>query len=161
MDFALAWNATTFSADWTIDTTAMDLAADDGLQSAVIISLFTDRRAAVDDVLPDGSNDRRGWWGDAPVDGTAAAADDDLIGSRLWLLSRAKAIPATARLAEAYCLEALNWMVTDGIAADIQVTAQWIAADKLGLRVEIARYVPGAANDNRRFDFLWNAALAA
>jgi len=54
----------------------------DPLARAVIISLFTWRRANPDDVLPAG-DDRQGWFGD-----TFAEVRGDRIGSRLWLLSR-------------------------------------------------------------------------
>jgi phage gp46-like protein len=37
-----------------------DLSTDDGLETAVLLSLITDRRAEADDVLPDGGTDRRG-----------------------------------------------------------------------------------------------------
>jgi len=42
-----------------------DLERDDGLETSVIISLFTDRRAAVDQIPPEfPRDDLRGWWGD-------------------------------------------------------------------------------------------------
>ncbi|MEG2173151.1 MAG: phage GP46 family protein, partial [Desulfovibrionaceae bacterium] len=37
---------------------------DDGLTRAVVISLFSDARALTDDILPDGSVSRRGFWAD-------------------------------------------------------------------------------------------------
>ena len=49
-------------ADLALD--GLGLASDGGLGTAVLLSLFTDRQAALDDVLPAGATDRRGWWGD-------------------------------------------------------------------------------------------------
>ena len=161
MDIALVWNPATFQADWEIDPSAGDLLADDGLKSAVIISLFTDRLAAPDDVLPDGGTDRRGWWGDLPADGSALTEGSDLIGSKLWLLARAKATPETALLAQSYCLEALDWMLTDGVAATVTVDAQWIAATILGLVIQISRYTAAGTLQSRQFEMQWDAALAA
>ena len=43
---------------------AGDLVAEGSLRTAVILSLFLDRRAEDDDILPNGSDDRRGWWAD-------------------------------------------------------------------------------------------------
>ena len=89
MDIALHFDPIAFACDYAV--AAGDLAADNGLKTAVLISLFTDRLAAADDEIPDGTEDRRGWWGDMPADGSApSGAPPDPIGSRLWLLARAK-----------------------------------------------------------------------
>src|SRR5260363_352074 len=69
------------------------------LQIAVMISLFTGRQARPDDVIPDGSTDARGWWGKPNI------------GSRLWLLERAKATEATRQQARDYMTEALQWLI--------------------------------------------------
>lgn len=106
------------------------LAQDDGLATAVLLSLFLDRRAGPDDPLPDGT-DRRGWLGDA------LAADGDRIGSRLWLLMREKQVEETRRRAEEYAEEALAWLVEDGLAEAVEVTASWGRTGWLDLRVEI------------------------
>jgi len=90
-----------------------ELTVDNGLRTAVIISLFTDRRAADDDVIPDGSNDRRGWWA------------NPLLGSRLWLLSREKQTDEVLQRARGYVDEALRWLIDDGIASRIETSAQW------------------------------------
>ena len=73
----------------------LGMTPEEPLVRAVLISLFTWRRANADDDLP--GNDRMGWWGDShpPV-------DNDRIGSRLWLLSRAKIVPETLARAKAY-----------------------------------------------------------
>ena len=69
--------------------------------------------------MPDpNSIDRRGWWADS-----TSEADNDQIGSRLWLLERAKNITETLRKAEEYAIEALQWMITEGIASKIEATA--------------------------------------
>jgi phage gp46-like protein len=63
------------------------------LDTAVILSLFTDRRALDSDDIPKNS-DRRGFWGDAyPL------VENDQWGSRLWTLHRAKATNETLRVA--------------------------------------------------------------
>jgi phage gp46-like protein len=106
------------------------LAQDDGLATAVLLSLFLDRRAGPDDPLPDGT-DRRGWLGDA------LAEDADRIGSRLWLLSREKQVEETRRRAEEYAEEALAWLVEDGLAESVAVSAAWAGIGWLDLRVTI------------------------
>jgi len=124
------------------------LASDDSMRTAVIISLFTDRRAEDDDPLPTGT-DRRGWWADAwPV------LEDDRIGSRLWLLAREKQLPEVLRRAREYAEEALAWLLEDGIAARVTVTAEVVRTGVLGLGIEIERPAGGAVS--YRFDYLWN-----
>ncbi|MFB0874559.1 MULTISPECIES: phage GP46 family protein [unclassified Sphingobium] len=114
-DIALAFADDALVAD--IALIGGDLATDDGLRTAVIISLFTDAQAAADDTLPQEGGDRRGWWGDVGNE------PNDRTGSRLWLLERAKATDAVAIRAREYAREALAWMIADGIAASIAVTA--------------------------------------
>ena len=79
---ALAWNDELQSADLRVEN---GLVEDDTLATSIIISLFTDARARPSDILPNGDTDRRGWVGDA-----LSETEGDRIGSRLWLLRRAK-----------------------------------------------------------------------
>ncbi|CDL81468.1 phage GP46 family protein [Xenorhabdus cabanillasii] len=74
-DIALQWQLN--GADIVIDNA--DIALDNSLSTAVIISLFTDCLVLDSDELPTGtSTDRRSWWGDT--------FNSRPIGSRLWLL---------------------------------------------------------------------------
>lgn len=119
---------------------AAGLETDSGLESAVIVSLLTDRRARPDDRLPDDSDkgnglippDRRGWAGDA-----FAATIDDRIGSRLWLLNREKQTEETRRRAIEYAREALDWLIRDGYAAEIAIEAEWARTGRLEMFVAI------------------------
>lgn len=131
-----------------------DLATDDGLETAVIVSLFTDRRAAPDDELPDGTDDRRGWWGDA-----YASQAGDQIGSRLWLLCREKVLPAVVERARGYAQEALAWLVADGVARSVSVTAEVVSPGVLGLAIEIER--PDASRISYRYSYAWEALANA
>lgn len=97
------------------------------LQTAVLISLFTDRMAAPDDVIPDGSNDPRGWWGDS--------GNTVQIGSRLWLLQRAKQTQETLQRANDYIVESLQWLIDDGVVAKFDVLVEWTQTSELGAQV--------------------------
>lgn len=154
-DIALAWNPLLARAD--IAVAKGDLVPDAGLRTAVLISLFTDALARADDEIPDGTDDRRGWWGDTPVEGAAA----DPVGSRLWLLVRAKRTEETRRRAETYARDALAWMLADGVAEAVGVSAAWAGdrGDQLRLVVTIERRVAGrTARDE--FSVQWNAEAA-
>jgi phage gp46-like protein len=165
-DLALVWNADAAAADLLLGNG--QLATDAGLRTAILISLFTDARAADDEQLPEAGTDRRGWWGDAfardarPDAGTAR--DANRIGSLLWLLSRSKITPRVMAQAQQACEEALAWLLRDGIAAAVrvvveaQVRPQQQTPDLLAIAVEIDR--PGGPN-RQRFDFAWSASTAA
>lgn len=134
-------------ADFAIGAHGLD--EDDGLDTAVILSLFTDRRADADDALPGDGTDRRGWWGDVYPEVTG-----DMIGSRLWLLSREKQLQAALQRAKEYAEEALQWMVTDGVAKSVIATAMIVREGVCGLVVEIQR---GNETARYRFDNFWSA----
>lgn len=129
-----------------------DLLRDPGFETAVIISLFTDRRAENEDVLPDNTDDRRGWWGDVLNE------DSDKIGSRLWLTSRSKNTSEVLPLIEEYVKESLQWMVDDGAAEFIEVAALRDGIDTILINIEITR--PGLAESIfYRFFFNWRAQV--
>ena len=93
----------------------------------VITSLFTDAR--IDDATrpPDGSTDRRGWWGDTYTEGRPAA-------SRLWLVA-GRAGPS-ARAVEDAIRDALAWIIEDGLADAVNVTTT-ITGNRADTDVEI------------------------
>lgn len=98
------------------------------LVRAVVISLFTWRRAETDDPLDD--DERYGWWGDS-----YPSSADDRIGSRLWLLRRVKLTTDTRRDAEFYAREALAWLIDDGEVVEIDILSEQASVNRLNLRV--------------------------
>lgn len=148
-DIRLTWRI--FAADFNI--VANDLETDDGLETSVLVSLFTDRRATDDDVIPDGTDDRRGSWQD---DFLAAAGD--LGGSRLWLLHREKQQQSVLDRAVEYTREALQWMFDDRVSERIDVTAEIVRTGVLGLLVVVHR--PRKSVAQFRYDINWQAQQA-
>lgn len=140
-DFALTLNTARSGFDLTLG--AYDLATDSGLRSAVIISLYTDRRAEADDVPPDGTTDRRGHWA------------DPALGSRLWLLDRSKETQDVLARAREYAQEALAWLLQDGEVRAVDVTAEFVQRGVLALTVTIT-----LAN-RERFQDVFNVAVGA
>lgn len=118
----------------------------ESLARAVIVSLFTWRRALPGDVAP--GEALQGWWGDS-----TAETVGDRIGSRLWLLAREKLTPRTVTRADEYAREALQWLLDDAVASRVEVEAQRIGLDRLGLACRIWR-MDGTPLD-LRFDNLW------
>ena len=146
MDIALRYDAEAKAFDLAIADG--DLVADEGLETAVLLSLYTDRRALAEDELPDDGTDRRGWWCDAYSDRPQ--------GSRLWLLWREKELDRVLRRAEEYASEALEWLIDDGIASAVEVEAIHLRRGVLQLIVGIQR--PGRAVLERRYDYVWGVS---
>lgn len=160
LDIAVTWDPIQGRGDWSVANG--DLALGNALLSAVMVSLFTDRVApaqpsADDDAVGLGTPgsqlpNRRGWWGDTYVGRP--------IGSRLWQLRRTVKAGPTAQTAvpqeaEDLCIEALRWLVDDGIAASVNVAASWATATALSIRVTIAQ--PNAGTPQSfRFQYVWD-----
>ncbi len=126
---------------------------EDTLATAVILSLFTDRRAGRDDPLPARETNRRGWvgeefMGDAQAEGW---------GSGLWLCAAGKSVVDVLERARFAAHEALAWLVRDGIASHITVTAEWVGErrDRLAVRPQI--YQPGQVQPV--YDVLWGTSI--
>lgn len=145
-DIALLFNNTI--KEYDISVKSGDLATCDDLESAVIISLFTWARATSDEVAP--NSPRYGWWGDK-VDPDNA----DNIGSKLYLLKRAKITTETIANAEEYIRQALNWMIEDKVASEItaEVSRNEKDVNRLDALVTITR---GDCNRTMRFNDLWS-----
>lgn len=116
-DIALIFNPQTLSADCGVEDN--DLQVDEGLESAVLWSLFANAPRQPGDELPEGMTDEPGYWGDAIPD-----VPGDKWGSRLWLLSRSKDVAEVLSLAPIYSRESLLWMVDDKISDRVEVTAE-------------------------------------
>lgn len=123
-DISIIWSPTQNRGDWA--SFGPQLLTGDDLTTAILISLFTDRVAASDDMTPDGTNDARGWWGDDP---------DNPIGSRLWMLERAKQTTDTLSRAQGYITEALQWLIDDGVVARFDILTEWTQTGMLGAQI--------------------------
>ncbi len=74
-------------SDGTLDDTQ-------ALATAIIVALGTNALASTEDILPDpDSTDRQGWWGDLDAE---EIWNGWPIGSKLWLLRRAKITEAAS-----------------------------------------------------------------
>lgn len=140
-DITTVWHPDGTAGDWAVS--AGDLQSGDDLQSALYISLFTDRQARDDDEI-DG-DDRRGWWGDS--------GQEKPIGSRLWLLRRKKLTAAVAIKAEDYASEAVSWLIDDGVVSAISTKTHIVYPNMLVLVLTYQE--PGKARKNVKFAWVW------
>ena len=136
IDMALQFDPQMQRFDLVFD--GVDIAMDATVQTPLLIALGSDRRAHVDDVLPDVSadalapkslNERRGWAGDA------IGRAGNLIGSRLWLLRNAKQTEETRRAAESMAAEALAPL--QAVWGQMAISVRWWRAGVLGINVQV------------------------
>lgn len=123
-----------------------DLAVDaSGLPQAILVSLFSDARADEDDTIPDGTEDRRGYWSDTP---------GDRWGSKVWLEHRSTLSPSTVRMVEVASREALQWLLDEQVADRVQVDAELVDG-RIDVRVDVTR------SSSRRWAHVWDALEAS
>jgi len=139
-DITTVWNAAMGHGDYAMQGPSLQSGSD--LQTAMLLSLFTDRQAESSDETTDG--DRRGWWADDP---------NHLLGSRLWLLGREKGPLNIAQRAKDYAAEALQWLIDDGVVAAFEIEPVWVTPNQLDLDV-VALKRSGAAVASR-FTEVW------
>ncbi|HLJ65623.1 MAG TPA: phage GP46 family protein [Stellaceae bacterium] len=155
-DIALLYDDTNLRFDLALE--GGDLALDQGLHTAVLISLLSDRLAHPDDELPNAGlahgaddglpPDRRGWVGDAFL------PDNDQIGSRLWLLSREKELAPVLALAQTYDREALQWMIDDGVVDRLDIVCTIPVHGVLAHVITLRK--PDGTAQTHRFASVWS-----
>lgn len=98
--------------DLVIDAAAQDFATDDGLEPAIIASLFSDRRATRDEVAD--PMKRRGWIGNLLAD-----VPGDNFGSGLWLYEQKRLSGDVVVGLRMEAEQALDWMNDVGLATGV------------------------------------------
>ncbi|MGX6541460.1 phage GP46 family protein [Enterobacter roggenkampii] len=102
----------------------------DLLTRAVVISLFTWRRAEPDD----NADVPMGWWGDS-----FPAVQNDRYGSRLWLLQRSKLTNQLVQKVRVYIRESLQWLIDDGVVSRIDLDIQRTGISELANSITLWR----------------------
>jgi phage gp46-like protein len=153
MDIALVMQSDNLHADMELRKGAPIV--DDGLQTAVYMSLFSDA-FDVDEAAG-------GWWGDILEEVTpaksaskkAAAAAAAKLGSRIWTLARAKILSGIEEKVQSYCLTALQWLKDYKIAESITCTASITSTHNILISIEITQ--PGKDKNTTEYRFNWDA----
>lgn len=143
-DILVQWDNTQALGDWVL--AEGDLQTGQDLETACLVSLFSDALATPDFVPTDGTSDRRGWWGDY--------YNDRPLGTTLWQLDRAKTTRANLGLAQTTTRQALQWLIDDGVVADIIVNTQWITRSMMGIAVAFTR--PDGSQTRFMFGWAWD-----
>lgn len=113
------------------------------LASAFLVALNTDALADESEKLPDPRDtDRRGWWGDMDAE---TIWNGWPIGSKLWLLHRAKIVDQNARegatisRVERYCRIALQPFIDKNICSKITVKAVQVSDKRISALITAYR----------------------
>lgn len=144
-DVLVQWDNINTIGDWALADG--DLQSGQDLETACLVSLFTDKRATADFTPTDGTTDRRGWWAD-PYNAQP-------LGSNLWQLERAHKTRNTLGLAQRYASDALQWLVTDGVASAVAVDTQWLQPSGAGTFLAIRIVITSPDGSMTRFTFGW------
>ena len=120
-----------------------DILTDDFFDTALVMSLFCERRATGDEG-PESSRGR-GRSGNEET-------PDFEIGSKLWLYEQARTTRTVLQGIETVVLNGLQWLIDDGYAINISAAAE-LDSGSITLTVQIDR--PGSKVD-RRFFTLWD-----
>lgn len=146
-DIFVLWNNSNGSGDWAL--AQGDLQTGQDLETACLVSLFTDKLATPDFRPTDGTTDRRGWWADP--------YNELSLGSNLWQLERAHKTRDTLGLARRYAQDALQWLVADGVAASVVVDTRWVGGPgttMLGIAIAITK--PDGSLTRFVFGWAWD-----
>lgn len=131
-----------------------DVDRDLGFETAVLITLGTDKYADDEDELPDDSGYRGGWWGDSiPV------VADYKMGTKLWLLQRAKTEAEIPAIAKEYLIDGFKWMKDDGIVSDVIVNIERRRDLKTTLAFTLSFIKPEGKTIFYKFFYNWEAQI--
>lgn len=154
------WDQEKLYADWTLEPVGNaanpgGLTARSPLNTAILISLFTDRRIETYEPNPTDSSDHRGWWGD----GVDLEANEQPLGSKLWTLYRSALTDDLAVKARDYAHEALMPVVRQGAVAHFDIQAS-VDRQRAALTLEVVAYgQTGLRVYEQRFTRLWQQEI--
>lgn len=137
-DLALHYDPINLSCDLVIADDG-DLVVDETPVTPLLLSVELDRRASPDDELPVG---RDVFLTESGVDVRRGSVCDcldpafELIGSKCWLLDRAKETEQTRLLFEMWLKQSIAWVKRE-TGNDAVVSAKWIRPQTLLWRVEV------------------------
>lgn len=120
-----------------------DFLLTDGFDTALVMSLFCERRADASEVPT--AELRHGWWGNT------VGPEGFEIGSKLWLLDQARKTQATLNKAIDYARDSLQWLVTDGHLVSVDVSAEFTVR---GITLNIKLNRSNSATETRSYE-LW------
>lgn len=132
--------------DLDLDLESGDLALIDGIDAALMVSMFSDRRAREDEVTDPFK--RRGWIGDL-----VAEVPDDRHGSGLWLYEQARLTRDVTTGLRIEAEAALQWMIDERLIRTAQAEVVADPARRLAV-LTIRCALPSGEVTERRYDIV-------
>lgn len=133
--------------DLTIVDSVLESTA--GMETSIIVSLFTDARASSDKVAT--AHNRRGWVGDILTVNIGRS-----LGSTLWVYEQSRITTNILNQIRVAAQEALDWLVEDGIAKTVIVSVQQVTGRGIVIFIEIET----PQGKNQRYSAIWRATSA-
>lgn len=127
--------------DIGLDENNRDAALTAGLESAILVSLFSDQRAPPD-LVPDPMR-RRGWICDL-----VATVPNDKIGSLLWIYQQSRLTSETASNVASDARNALQWMIDDGLCDNVAVSITRVDATRTLFLLATLTLVSGGVSNH-------------
>ena len=126
-----------------------DIKSQDFFDSAILVSIFGERRANEAEVLQ--SHMRRGWIGN---EGTP----DFEIGSKIWIYEQARLTRSVLNGITTSARQSLQWLIDDGYASSIGVESVLTAT---GVNLNVTIHRPNSKVEHRYYTLWDNTGVAA
>jgi len=148
-DIRIVFDPATGTGDFAM--AGRGLATGNELETAILISLFTDGQADPGDIVFDA--DPRGVWFDAYSaleDPALPVIANDRIGSKLWQVFNMPRAQSTLNWMRDEILRCLNWMKIDGVASSIEVFPRFTGSGGVGAQIIVT-----ANGTPTKYDYAW------
>ena len=135
-DIRIVWDPVTGTGDFAMLGSGLELGHD--LETASLISLFTDAQADPGDIVYD--TDPAGTWIDtyaALEDPALLAIPNDRMGSKLWQVFARPRTQDTLNWLRNEIIRCHDWMIADGVASAVEADAFFTGPGGIGARVTI------------------------
>jgi phage gp46-like protein len=136
--------------DLVLNEDGTDFKSSEGFDTAIPVSLFTDKRAP-SSLVPEASR-RRGWVGNI------LTLDEEFeLGSLLWILDQAKLTQTEIISSQIYAKDCLSWLINIGAAESITVVTTQTATRGILINIKIR----DNNNNLNQYQTLWRSTNAS
>lgn len=126
--------------DLVIDAEARDFKTTAGIDTALLMTFFTDRRARPDEVAD--PMRRRGWLGNLSL-----KTPGDNFGSGIWLYEQRRLTGQVRAALRLECINAAQWLIDEGLGQSLDVTIDYSpSARRVQFQVDVREAMGGVTS---------------